>query len=116
MRDDVFPHLRFLSRVNGQLHDLRVDWVVPVAFELRRLNDAIGDWDPQQTREPTWRSKVTPEGETRRRLCRFKDFDGIERAFDLHGRFTPGAGRVHFRLVPELGTATVAHIGLKLGI
>jgi len=116
IRDDVFPHLRFLPRVKGQLHDLRVDWVVPVAFELRRLNDAISDWNPQRTREPTWRSKVTPEGETRRRLCRFTDLDDVERVFDLHSRFTPGAGRVYFRLVPELSTATVAHIGLKLGI
>jgi hypothetical protein len=59
---------------------------------------------------------VTPEAETRKRLCRFEDFDGIERTFDLHGRFTPGPGRVYFRLVPELGAATVAHVGAKLGI
>jgi hypothetical protein len=113
---DIFPNLRFLPRTRRQLHGLRSDWIVPAAYELRRINDAIGDWNPERTREPTWRSKVTPEAESRKRLCRFEDFDGIERIFDWHGRFTPGAGRVYFRLVPELGTAIVAHVGAKLGI
>lgn len=113
---DVFPNLRFLPRTRRQLHALRLDWVVPAAHELGRIDHAIGDWNPQTTREPTWRSRVTPEAETRKRLCRFEDIDGVERVFDLHGRFTPGHGRVYFRLVPELGLATIAHIGLKLGI
>lgn len=65
---------------------------------------------------PVWRSKITVEGEQRKLLCRFTDLDGQVRVFDLHGRFTPGAGRVHFRLVPEEGKARVAHVGLKLGI
>ena len=34
----------------------------------------------------------------------------------MAGRFTPGAGRVHFRLVPEQRSARVAYVGLKLGI
>ncbi|MDN3353906.1 hypothetical protein [Actinomadura sp. DC4] len=115
-RGVIFPHLRFLPRTERQMHDLRSDWVVPAAYELRRINDAIGDWDPKRTHEPTWRSKVTPESETRKRLCMFEDFDGTVRIFDLHGRFTPGPGRAYFRLVPELCTATIAHVGAKLGI
>jgi hypothetical protein len=63
-----------------------------------------------------WRSRVTPESETRRHLCKFADFDGESRIFDLHGRFTPGEGRIYFRLVPQERTATIAYIGLKLGI
>jgi hypothetical protein len=59
---------------------------------------------------------VTPEAQTRKRLCAFADLDGVERIFDLHGRFTPGEGRVYFRLVPDTRKAAVAHIGLKLGI
>jgi hypothetical protein len=59
---------------------------------------------------------VTPEAEQRKRLCMFVDLDGIERLFDWHARFTPGAGRIHLRLVPEEGKARIAHIGLKLGI
>ncbi len=115
-RGDVFPNLQFLPQVKRQLDDLRLDWVVPAAYELRRINDAVGDWDPQRMPEPIWRSKVTGEGETRKRICRFQDLDGVERTFDLHGRFTPGAGRIYFRLVAEAGRATVAHVGLKLGI
>ncbi|MGH3276606.1 MAG: hypothetical protein ACRDNZ_20045 [Streptosporangiaceae bacterium] len=42
--------------------------------------------------------------------------DDVERTFDLHGRFTPGAGRVYFRLAPQDRQARIAHIGLKLGI
>jgi hypothetical protein len=35
--------------------------------------------------------------------------------FDLHARFTPGAGRLHFRLDPEPRRAVIAHVGRKLG-
>jgi hypothetical protein len=115
-REDLYPNLLFLPRTEQQLSKLRADWVIPAAQELRRIDHAVGDWDPQRTREPTWRSYVTPEGETRKRLCKFEDFDGVVRVFDLHGRFTPGHGRAYFRLVPQTGKATVAHVGLKLGI
>lgn len=115
-RDDLFPHLRFLPQVESHLRGLRLDWVVPVANELRRLDDAIADWDPAVRREPGWRSKVTSESESRKRLCAFTDLDGADRIFDWHGRFTPGAGRVYFRLVPQKRQATVAYIGLKLGV
>lgn len=51
----------------------------------------------------------------RKRLCLFRDLDGEEECFDLHGRFTPGAGRLHFRLVPEDKALRIAYIGAKLG-
>jgi hypothetical protein len=95
---------------------LRVDWVLPLAWELRRIDGAIADWNPKMQAVPAWRSKISPEGEQRRQLCRFTDLDGKVRVFDLHGRFTPGEGRVHFRLVPEERKARVAYVGLKLGI
>ncbi|WP_449060681.1 hypothetical protein [Planomonospora algeriensis] len=115
-RGSLYPNLLFLPHTEQHFAELRMDWVVPAARELQRIDHAIGNWDPRQTREPMWRSRVTPEGETRKRLCRFKDFDGTVRVFDLHGRFTPGEGRVYFRLVPEEGKAIIAHVGLKLGI
>ncbi|MDO0925313.1 AAA family ATPase [Streptomyces sp. TG1A-8] len=113
-RTDLYPHLTFLPRVEGQLGGLNPHWVVPVRRALERLEEAVAAWDPAATAEPEWRSKVSPEGETRKRVCRFADLDGETRTFDLHARFTPGAGRIHFRLVPEERTIRLAHIGSKI--
>lgn len=115
-RGDLYPNLLFLPRTEHQFAGLRLDWVVSAALELSRIDHAISDWNPQRTKTPTWRSKVTPESQSRKRLCEFEDLDGVVRCFDLHGRFTPGHGRVHFRLVPEKRCATIANIGLKPGI
>ncbi len=113
-REDFFGHLRFLPRVEGDLRGLPADWLKPVAEELLRLEEAISAWRPAQSRFPTWQTKITPEGETRKRICVFTDLDGVERVFDLHARFTPRAGRLHFRLDPASSTAVVAYIGLKM--
>jgi len=113
VREALYPNLQFLRSVQHQLHDLTWEWVVPVALELRRIDDAIADWDPRLRPLPIWRSKVTPEHEMRKLLYRFTDLDGTERIFDWHGRFTPGKGRIHFRLVPEERKARIANIGAK---
>lgn len=116
-RGSLYPNLQFLPGVEGQLRNLRPDWVVSVAYQLRKLDDATGEWDPAAKREPAWRTEVTPEAEQRKRLyCRFVDLDGTVRVFDLHSRFRPGQGRMHFRLNPELSKITIAYVGLKLGI
>lgn len=115
-RAAIFPNLQFLPRVERLLRELREDWVTSLAWELRRIDGAIADWDPAVRSVPTWRSQITPEHEQRKRLCRFTDLDGETRVFDLHGRFHPGAGRVHFRLVHEERKARIAYVGLKLGI
>jgi hypothetical protein len=113
-RDALYPNLQFLPSVQRQLHHLNWEWVVPVALELRRIDDAIADWNPQIRPLPIWRSLVTPEHEMRKHLCGFTDVDGVERIFDWHGRFTPGKGRIHFRLIAEERKARIAHIGSKL--
>jgi len=113
-RQELYPHLQFLAQVRHQLDDLVPEWVAPVALELRRLDDAIADWDPATQPLPAWRSKVTPEFEMRKLKCRFTDLDGVVRTFDLHARFTPGKGRLHFRLVPEQRAARIAYVGPKL--
>lgn len=115
-RGDLYPNLLFLPRTEPHFAGLRPDWVIPAAQELRRIDHAIADWDPARMRLPIWRSKVTADSASRKQqsLFDFEDFDGVIRTFDLHGRFTPGAGRVYFRLVPEQGKATIAHIGEHL--
>jgi hypothetical protein len=114
IREALYPSLQFLPNVQRRLHDLTWEWVVPVALELRRIDDAIADWNPQIQPLPIWRSLVTPEHEMRKQLCRFTDIDGKERVFDWHGRFTPGKGRIHFRLIAEERKARIAYIGSKL--
>ena len=112
-RADLYPHLQFLPRTEAQLSDLDSRWVVPVRRCLEKLEAAAATWDPATMAEPEWQTKVTPEGETRKRVCRFED-DGKLEIFHLHARFTPGAGRIHFRLVGEEGRLRVAHIGGKI--
>jgi len=115
-RADLYPHLDFLPRVERDLRDLIPEWVVPVANRLASLNEAIEEWNPQSSRELVWKTEVTPESQTRQRLCWFKDLDGEQRLFELHARFRPHQGRIHLRLVPEKSTARIAYIGLKLGL
>ncbi|UCM90907.1 hypothetical protein [Streptomyces marincola] len=113
-REDLYPHLQFLPRTEAQLSDLDPRWVVPVRRCLERLDAAAADWDAAVAPEPEWQSRVTPEGETRKRVCRFEDVDGEWRTFHLHARFTPGAGRIHFRLIGEENRIRVAHVGRKI--
>lgn len=112
-----YPHLEFLPHVEGQLASLGhgTPAVKEVHDRLGELSDAAGSWDPAAQAFPAWKSHVTPEGEQRKQLCLFTDLDGATRCFDLHARFTPGAGRIHFRLVPESRRLRIAHVGLKLG-
>lgn len=117
-RAELFPQLDFLPRVEAQLVALRPGdpWFGAVATRLGELQRAVAGWDPAATPVPAYASRVTPEHEGRRQFCRFEDLDGETRVFDLHARFTPGAGRLHFRLDANTGRAIVAHVGRKLGV
>jgi hypothetical protein len=116
-REQVFPSLEFLPRVKGQMTRLAPGSaaLAQVVDRLRELDEAAANWDPRATPHPQWKSNVTPDSSSRKRRCDFVDIDGTTRCFDLHARFTPGLGRIHFRLEPE-GRARliVAHIGRKL--
>jgi hypothetical protein len=113
-RDDFFPNLSFLPRVEQDLASLAPGWVASVRDLLAELESAVAAWEPASQPFPEWK-KVTPEGEKRKQLCYFEDLDGVVRLFDLHARFAPEPGRLHLRLVREKGTARVAYIGRKLG-
>ncbi|MFF8593519.1 hypothetical protein ACF061_19165 [Streptomyces sp. NPDC015220] len=115
-RETFFPHLRFLPDVEAQLRGLKRVWVPPVRKRLAEMEHAIVTWDPEARRDgPQWGSYVTPEHEGRKEeFCVFIDLDGEPQYFDTHLRFTPGAGRLHFRFMEATGRAHVAHIGDKL--
>ncbi len=115
-REGLYPNLLFLPRTEQLVIGISREWVIPLATELRRIDGSIGDWDPLACKHPAWRSYITAESETNKRHCWFEDFNGEKHLFDLHGRFTPGPGQVHFRLVPEQRKATIAYVGRKLGV
>jgi hypothetical protein len=119
--EDTMHHVRLLPDVARTLEAWPGShhWFGAVRQRLFELEHALRAWqdEPGQP-HPRFPSKVTPESESRRPLCRFRDTDGVEREFGDHMRFTPGAGRLHFRLEEtSSGTrrAVVAHVGHKLG-
>lgn len=114
----LYPRLRFIPRVREQLWALGYGnpSLKSVHSRLLELNAAMALWDPGKSAFPAWQSHVTPESETRKRLCAFVDEDGRTYTFDLHARYTPGAGRIHFRLdtTEKAPLLRVAHLGHKL--
>lgn len=112
-----FPHLEFLPSVQRNLHGIRPDAVEHIDERLSELELVTSRWNPAETEEPSWRSKVTADSESRKHFSEFTDTDGIVRSFHMHARFTPGAGRIHFRCLPsgDNGRLRVAYIGGKLG-
>lgn len=112
-----YPGLEFLDGAEDHLRSLGAGSaaVRQVHERLCELSVAAMSWKPAEAAFPTWASYVTPEAEQRKKLCMFTDVDGETRCFDLHARFTPGAGRIHFRLLPEVGRLRVAYVGPKIG-
>jgi hypothetical protein len=117
-RPGRLPNLKFLDRALKQIEAIKpgtATWK-SIFERLDELQAAVIEWDPASAPQPAWRSYVTGEGETRQRLCYFNDLDGTSRCFDEHARFTPGAGRIHFRLDASKKDPSliVAHVGEKL--
>jgi hypothetical protein len=115
-RQALYPKVRFLPRVEQQLESLAKGSAAlkQIKKRLDELQGATAEWEPSTHATPSWGSLVTPESEQRKRLCHFRDLDGVERCFDLHARFSPEPGRIHFRLDRAAGELVVAHIGRKL--
>lgn len=110
-----YPGLAFLPRVESQIRSLHAaePRFSSIHSRLEDLSSAIEAWRDDQA-FPTYGFKVTPEGDKRRQLCQFVDLDGVERIFDTHCRFTPGKGRIHFRLDGANRELIIAHVGDKL--
>jgi len=117
-RADYFPNLRFLPRVEEQFLALDAPWLHAVKGLLADFQKAVRTAQGTPTATvPVWPVKVTPEGEQRKRLCWFFDPEtGGQRLFDVHARFTPGPGRLHFLWDAAPQTVVVAHVGRKLGV
>ncbi|NLT56613.1 MAG: hypothetical protein GXX79_19045 [Actinomycetales bacterium] len=117
-REAHFPDLRFLPRVEAQIHGLQPLALHAVKRLLAAFQSAVTDWrSVRAVTGPTWPGKVTPEHEQRRKLCWFNDpATGRQELFDTHMRYTPGAGRLHFRWDATGEVVVVAHIGQKLGM
>ncbi|MCP9340345.1 hypothetical protein NA640_17375 [Pseudomonas xanthomarina] len=115
-RTTRLPHLAFLQGALDQLRAIEPTnpWWRAICNRLDELQEAMAEWNPAESPEPLWRSRVTGEHQKRQRLCNFTDLDGETRCFDKHARFTPYAGRLHFRLDPTGPRMIVAHIGMKL--
>jgi hypothetical protein len=117
-RAELFPRLDFLPRVEAQFRAILPGhpWFAATIERLKELDAAVHSWDPTSASSPNWPCLVTPEHEMRKLLCKFADLDEVVRCFDLHARFTPGEGRIHFRLDAARRRAIIAHVGMKLGI
>ncbi len=114
--DEFFPHLQKIPRFERGLRRLDVKWHRTVRKLLIDLEATAANWDPATSPEPQWQHPhITPESQSRQQLCTFTDLDGEDRCFSWHGRFTPGAGRLHFRLVPEERAFRLGYVGDKLG-
>lgn len=112
---DFFPHLSFLPRVADQVRkDLQRSALGHVRERLCELEAAVAEWHPTRTAQPAWRSDVSGESASRRRLCYFTDLDGEQRLFEMHARYQPRPGRIYFRLDPAAQKIVIAHIGEKI--
>ncbi len=111
----MFPNLDFLASVEDDLRALTPVCASSVLIRLRELDASSREWCDRVVEMPSWRSLVTPESATRRDLCYFND-GGERQLFEMHARYTPGPGRIHFRLDAVQRRLRVAYVGPKLGI
>ena len=111
-----YPNIVFLPDVRGQIQDLGAGSPAfgQVVEKLTALQNALSAWSGAG--RPEWGISVTGEYQQREKFCWFEDLDGVRRLFEDHARFTPGAGRIHFRLDGANRRIVVAYVGRKLGI
>lgn len=114
--DRWYPNIAFHPRVKTQLADLGPASPAfgQVVEKLAGLQNSLAGWSGDGVLE--WEVFVTGEYGGRETLCWFEDLDGERRLFEQHARFTPGPGRIHFRLDGSGQRIIVAYIGRKLGI
>ena len=117
----LFPNLRFVAEVEDQLGLLDHRQHIPgVRSSLAALNDYAARWAASASEfSHKEMAGVTPESGGRIRDYREQmtfAWAGNNRLFQFHGRFTPGAGRIH--MWPDLARREliIGYIGTKIGI
>ena len=115
-RETYFPNLRFLARTYADINNLALSGSAyqQALQRLRELDRDLYNWSLTKESWPQFSSRASPEGSTRKELCKVEDA-GEELYFDWHLRFTGGlAGRIHFRISHAEQKAVIAYIGQKL--
>lgn len=120
-RKQLFPHLDFCEEVEGQLESLEaVQHMNGVLSSLVGYNEYSRIWSHEAGEfNPHAMLHVTPESPGRLRQYRAQltfAWGGQDQVFSFHGRFTPGAGRIH--MWPDLANRrlVIGYIGMKVGI
>lgn len=120
-RRELFSHLEFCEEVEEQLELLDPgQHLNGVLSSLLGYNKYSSIWSQEAGEfSPHAMLHVTPESP--RRLRQYREeltfpWNGQCQVFSLHGRFTPGAGRIH--MWPELARRrlVIGYIGMKIGI
>jgi hypothetical protein len=120
-RNRLFSHLQFRPEVEGHLELLEpVAHLQGVLSSLRSYNSYAADWSDSRAEFDHHRMlHVTPESSGRLKMYGEQmtfDWNGQSRTFSLHGRFTPGAGRIHMWPDISCGTIVIGYIGMKIGL
>lgn len=117
-RAEVLPTIAFLPRVEQDLRAFATgsSALAQILEALLEIDAACRMWVSARGAPPNFGPHITGESATRKHLCTFSVGDGKDRCFDLHARYTPGAGRIHFSPNgPDVAPhATVAYIGPKI--
>jgi hypothetical protein len=118
-RAELFPHLRFIPRVEGLLADLKHgDPLVDVVLDrLLKLDVAIGLWRETGVEFPPYSYWIRRESSNREKHVVFPNENAANEVYSHHGDYGPGENRYHFLLEETpVRACVVGHVGRKLGI
>ena len=117
-RNELFPGLIFGPGVQENLRRC-VTRLSTIAGKLLDLDRSAQDWRKTGGPAPSWRTKVTPEGERvmnspkLRAARQFRSHLGSSELFEWHARFG-NSGRIHLRWEPTSREVEIGYIGNHL--
>lgn len=113
--EELFPNLEFGPRIERDLAALAVPAFLQVFEYLSNLEFSIAQWDPKTSVAPSYPPHTTSESKSRQKkgLCDFSVNGGGTETHPMHGRYTPGAGRIFFKIAHGPKRAVIGYIGKK---